>query len=77
MAVTPEIIEEQIREAFPNGEFEIIDLVGDQNHYQLTIKDASFNDISLIAQHRLVKAALANLLAQELHAITIKTQKTI
>lgn len=73
MAVSSKEIEENLRISFPNAEIEIKDLVGDSNHYGLVIKDAGFNGKSLIAQHKMVKEALSELLKERLHAISIKT----
>jgi stress-induced morphogen len=58
---------------FPNAQIKITDLAGDQDHYSLEIKCASFNNLTLIKQHKLVKDALSEVLKKELHAITVKT----
>lgn len=75
MAVSKEELQKQLMLHFPNSEIEISSFVDDNNHYTLEITDEAFNDISLIAQHRLVKSALKDMLDGPLHAITIKTHK--
>jgi stress-induced morphogen len=74
MALEQSKLEELIKQAFPEAEIEITDLVGDNNHYQLSIKDACFEDKGKVAQHRLVNEALKQYLGDELHALSIKTK---
>jgi len=73
MAITKTELESIILKSFPESSIEIIDLAGDEDHYSLSIKDASFAGMPLIKQHRMVKEALAEVLVSRLHAITIKT----
>jgi len=74
MPIKQNKLEEILRSNFPNAKIQIIDLANDENHYSITIKDKSFNDLSKIAQHRLVNAALKKeLLSEELHAMQLKT----
>lgn len=59
---------------FPNAKIEITDLAGDDDHYSLKISDESFRGKTKIAQHKMVKEALKDLLlSNKLHAIQIKT----
>ena len=73
MAIIKSELEHIIRESFPNATIEIIDLVGDEDHYSLSIIDKSFDGLPLIKQHKMVKEALKEVLSTKLHAITIKT----
>jgi len=73
MAISKVELESIILKSFPESTIEIIDLAGDEDHYSLSITDASFAGLSLIKQHRMVKEALADVLQSRLHAITIKT----
>lgn len=59
---------------FPNAKMRLHDLAGDEDHYSLEIHDPAFKNISLVKQHKLVNAALAEVLHSKLHAITIKTK---
>ena len=77
MAIRKSELEHIILESFPNATIEIIDLVGDEDHYSLSIIDKSFESVPLIKQHRMVKEALKEVLNTRLHAITIKTSFTI
>ena len=73
MPVTPEYIEDAIKTALPDAEVEIVDLVGDQNHYSATVTSGEFAGKSRIQQHRLVNAALKDSLGGDLHALQIHT----
>jgi stress-induced morphogen len=69
-------IESLISKAFPQAEIILKDLVGDNNHYEVTIKSAIFNGKSKIEQHRMVNRALHGYLGGDLHALSIKTLAT-
>ena len=73
MSILKNELEAILQKKFPNSEIELIDTAGDQDHYNLTIKDSSFKNISIIAQHKLVKDALKEVLSTRLHALSIKT----
>jgi stress-induced morphogen len=75
MSVSLEELETSIRKTFPNAIMKITDLVGDEDHYLLEIADNKFNGMTLIAQHRMVKDALRDILASKLHSLTIKTKQ--
>ncbi|MFO0781032.1 MAG: BolA/IbaG family iron-sulfur metabolism protein [Candidatus Gracilibacteria bacterium] len=65
-------MEERLTKSFPTGEYEISD--GDGMHLQVMVKSADFQNRSLIEQHKMVYAALDDLLKSgELHSINIKT----
>ena len=74
MAIEESKLKSILQEKFPDAKIIITDLVGDQDHYSLEIHSASFQGLSLIAQHKMVKSALSKVLHKELHAITIKTR---
>jgi stress-induced morphogen len=65
-----------LTDAFPNAKIKIIDMVGDNNHYSVTIIDLIFAGKSRIQQHRIVNNALKNLLGDELHAMQLNTSAT-
>jgi len=66
-------MEERLQKSFPNGQFEITD--GDDGmHLQVTVTSADFAEKPLVHQHKLVYAALNDLLKSgELHSLNIKT----
>lgn len=73
MPISHDKLSNLIKEAFPDAEFELVDLVGDQDHYELQIKTSKFKGLSKVAQHRLVYNALSEYVGEKLHAISIKT----
>lgn len=59
---------------FPDAQIKLIDLVGDQNHYSLSIEDSVFTGKSMVAQHKIVNSVLREYLdSGELHALQLKT----
>ena len=58
MGLKLEEIRTLIKEAIPDAEISIQDLVGDENHYSATIKSKIFSGKSKIEQHKMVYKAL-------------------
>ena len=73
MTMTVEELESFIREAFPEAEITIEDLVGDQDHYACTIVSEAFRGLSRVKQHQLVYDALKGKMGTQLHALTLRT----
>ncbi len=73
MAISKIELEAILRIKFPQAEITLLDTEGDEDHYNLVIKDSSFVGLSVIAQHKLVKDALKEVLSNRLHALSIKT----
>jgi stress-induced morphogen len=68
-------MEERLKKSFPDGDFEITD---DEEgmHLQVRVTSGDFKDKSLVEQHKMVYAALDDLLKSgELHSINIKTHE--
>ena len=74
MPVNADWLQKKLLSAFPNAILELVDLVGDENHYRVTITDSSFVGVNKVAQHRMVNQALAGVLGEELHALQIITK---
>ncbi|PCJ25791.1 MAG: hypothetical protein COA94_05905 [Rickettsiales bacterium] len=78
MAISETKLKTILQQNFPNAKVKITDLAGDQDHYALDISCQSFEGLTLMQQHKLVKKALAEvLLSGELHAISIKTRSDV
>jgi stress-induced morphogen len=73
MAITHAELLSILQQNFPHAKIKLEDTAGDMDHYSLEISDPSFKDLPLIKQHKLVNAALSEVLHTRLHAITIKT----
>jgi len=73
MAIAKEELLSLINDKFPNAEIELIDLAGDDNHYELRIADGCFDGLSKVKQHQAVYQALGSIVGNELHALALKT----
>ena len=60
MPIAQEKLSEILKNHFPEAEIKIIDLVGDQDHYSVEIKDKVFAGKSRVQQHKIVNNALKN-----------------
>lgn len=75
--MTPEQMKSRLRQAYPDGTIEVVDLTGTQDHYQVIIESNAFEGMSRIQQQRHVMAVFdAELKTGEVHALTIKTSST-
>ena len=74
MPMPATVIEQRLKTAFPDAVIDLNDLAGDQNHYELTITSEAFRGKPMLAQHRLVQAALPELMDGTLHALAISTK---
>ena len=73
MAISAIELEDYLRASFPQATIQLKDLVGDQDHYELVIIDASFEGKSLLAQHQMINKALKSIIHTRLHALTIRS----
>ena len=70
----PQRITELIRVSLPDAEVHCHDLTGTKDHWQLEVVSDAFAGKRLLAQHRLVKDALAaQLKDNSIHALSLKT----
>lgn len=58
-----------VSEFFPNSEINIVDLVGDENHYQVSIISHEFANLTKIQQHRLVNQKLKDYIGNDMHKV--------
>ncbi len=75
MSLPIDEIKKMIKESIPDAIIEIKDLMGDNNHYSAKIKSSKFNNLSKIEQHKLVYKSLKGKMGNELHALSIITEK--
>ncbi|MGB1539947.1 MAG: BolA/IbaG family iron-sulfur metabolism protein [Rickettsiales bacterium] len=73
MAMEATQIETYIREAFPDATIELVDLAGDNDHFQVTVRSEVFRGKSRVQQHKMVFSALQGNMGNNLHALSIKT----
>ncbi len=72
MTISEKELLETLQQAFPEAQIACLDLAGDNDHWEVTIADDSFNGKSRIAQHRMVQEVLQN---YDIHALSIKTKR--
>ena len=73
MPMPIEVLEAELREAFPDAEIRIDDLAGDGDHYRARIVSTAFAGLPRVKQHQLVYAALKGKMGGELHALALET----
>lgn len=73
MGMSAKEIESLILEAFPDSQIKLVDLAGDNDHYELSITSEQFRGKSRVAQHQMVYNALKGNMGGALHALALKT----
>ncbi len=68
---------EQIRRviegAVPGAEVIVHDLTGTGDHFQVVVVSEAFSGKPMVEQHKMVYAPLREALAEQIHALTLKT----
>lgn len=64
-------IERMIQTALPSATVEVVDEVGDGNHFRATVVCADFEGKSLVERHQMVYRALGDAMRSEIHALAI------
>jgi stress-induced morphogen len=73
MPMDPGEIERMIKEALPDADVKLEDLVGDGDHWSATVVSAAFTGKTRVQQHQLIYAALQGRVGGELHALALQT----
>ncbi len=67
-----EFIKKSLEKAFPNAKIiDIEDTNGDNYHFAITVVDDCFQDLNLVARHKMVMKAIGNKVGNEIHALSI------
>ena len=74
MAVSIDDLKNMLIDAFPDATIDVVDLAGDNDHYQASVTSAQFSGKSRIQQHQMVYQALKGKMGDELHALALKTR---
>ena len=69
MSIKKSEFENLIAESFPNSQFEVIDTVGDEDHYRVKITSPEFEGLTRIAKHRLINSRLKDYIGAKIHAV--------
>ena len=70
----PEAIRTRLLAAFPEAHVEVSDLTGTQDHFQALVVARDFHGKSRVEQHRMVYAALGELMNGAIHALALTTR---
>jgi stress-induced morphogen len=73
MPMDPSEIERMIKEALPDAEVKLEDLVGDGDHWSATVISSAFTGKTRVQQHQLIYSALQGRVGGELHALALQT----
>ena len=73
MPMDPSEIEHMIKEALPDAEVKLEDLVGDGDHWSATVISSAFTGKTRVQQHQLIYSALQGRVGGELHALALQT----
>lgn len=73
--MTPQQMKTRLEQAYPDGQVQVVDLTGTEDHYQVMITSNAFQGLSRIQQHKHVMNVFdAELKTGEVHALTIQTR---
>ena len=71
----PEMIKQKLAQAYPDGQVEVIDLTGTEDHYEVFVESQKFAGLTRVQQHQNVMAVFApELQTGEVHALSIRTK---
>ena len=63
-----------LKTKFAEDEVEIIDTMGNQDYYQITVTSGLFNRLSKIEQHKMVYGCLGDAVGRAIHSVTVTTR---
>ena len=72
--MTVDALTRLLQEHFEGDQIDVHDMTGTMDHFELEIVSARFQGKSLIEQHKMVHAAVAEHLGGAIHAVKIKTR---
>jgi len=73
--MSPQQMKQRLEEAFPQGQVDVRDMTGTEDHYEVFVQSKVFTGLSRMERHQKVMAAFAaELKTGEVHALTIKTE---
>jgi stress-induced morphogen len=73
---SPDVVRSRLLAAFPQAKIEVTDLTGTQDHFQALVVSPSFDGKSRVEQHKMVYAALGELMDGPIHALALTTRAT-
>ncbi len=73
VTVTPDELRRQIEAKLPGARVRV-ELFHGSDHFQVSVEAPQFAGLSLVDQHRLVYAAVGDLLGGAVHALALRTR---
>jgi stress-induced morphogen len=73
MAVTAAEIETLIHKVLPDAMVSVTDATGGGDHWAAVVVTTAFRDKTHVERHRMVYAALGDLMRREIHALALTT----
>jgi stress-induced morphogen len=70
-----EVIRTRLLTAFPGARIDVTDLTGTKDHFQAVVVAREFDGKSRIDQHKMVYAALGDLMNGAIHALALTTRR--
>lgn len=74
MPLAAEDITARIKHKFNDAQIELVDLAGDNDHWQVTVTSSAFEGLNRVKQHKLVYEALGTDMGTTLHALSVITK---
>lgn len=74
MPLAADDIKNRICHHIKDAQVELVDLAGDNDHWQVTVISQSFKGLSRVKQHKAVYDALGSDMGTTLHALSVKTK---
>jgi stress-induced morphogen len=71
---SPDVLRALLLAAFPDAKVDVTDLTGTQDHFQAVVIAEAFAGKSRIEQHKMVYAALGDLMTGAIHALALTTR---
>jgi stress-induced morphogen len=71
--IEPSELRRLLQVAFPGATVEITDLTGTRDHYSVSVVAEAFRGRTRVQQHKLVYAALGELMRGPIHALGLET----
>ena len=73
---TLDAIRERLLAAFPDSSIEARDTTGGDDHFAVRVVSSAFAGRRQVERHRMVYAALGDLMRQQIHALSLTTDES-
>ena len=74
---SPDTLRSRLLAAFPDAQIEVTDLTGTSDHFQAVVVTRAFEGKTRVEQHKMVYAALGELMKGPIHALALTTRESL